>query len=102
MTHRSIQLSLRSALLMLVPAPLLLSARPSSAQNDAQRATLHAVRAPQYPPPATIREGKVRTPSALTRRVAVHRSDALLQEVLMAIATQAGLGLSYGEDLVQA
>src|SRR6185436_10592219 len=41
-------------------------------------------------------------PEALRGRVSVTLEKVPLQRVLMEIATQAGLGLSYGEDLVRA
>src|SRR5262245_12489608 len=40
-------------------------------------------------------------PKALARRVVVRRDSVPLQQVLLDIATQAGLGLSYGEDLAR-
>ena len=63
---------------------------------------LAANRPPQYLPLESVRSGTVRMPAALTRRVTVSLEKAPLQRVLMEIATQAGLGLSYGEDLVRA
>src|SRR5215218_9014271 len=55
----------------------------------------------RYLPLESVRDGTVRMPKALERRVSVHRAAVPLQQVLLDIATQAGLGLSYGEDLAQ-
>src|SRR5918999_144955 len=49
-----------------------------------------------------VRDGIVRMPKALTRKVSVRRRDVPLQQALLDIATQARLGLSYGEDLARA
>ncbi len=57
---------------------------------------------PQYLPLETVRSGTVKMPSQLARRVNLKLDGVPLQRVLMEIATQAGLGLSYGEDLVRA
>lgn len=60
-----------------------------------------ANRGPQYLPLESVRSGAVRMPKELTRRVSLTLEKAPLQRVLMEIATQAGLGLSYGEELVR-
>jgi len=52
--------------------------------------------------PENVRSGQVRMPESLRRRVNLTLEKVPLQRVLMEIATQAGLGLSYGEDLVRA
>jgi TonB-dependent starch-binding outer membrane protein SusC len=57
--------------------------------------------ASRYLPLESVRDGIVRMPSALARIVSVHRDSVLLQQVLLDIATQAGLGLSYGEDVAR-
>jgi TonB-dependent starch-binding outer membrane protein SusC len=54
-----------------------------------------------YLPLESVRDGTVRMPKALARRVVVRRDSVPLQQVLLDIATQAGLGLSYGEDLAR-
>ncbi|MEP6619124.1 MAG: TonB-dependent receptor [bacterium] len=74
-------------------------ARDSVAKAQAAYAS---TRAPQYLPLETVRSGTVRMPEQLARRVSVKLDAVPLQRVLMEIATQAGLGLSYGEDLVRA
>jgi TonB-linked SusC/RagA family outer membrane protein len=56
----------------------------------------------RYLPLEYVRDGTVRMPKALTRKVSVHRRDVPLQQALLDIATQARLGLSYGEDLARA
>ena len=74
----------------------------SPAGLRAQDSPEYASRLPQYLPLESVRSGTVRMPEALARRVSVTLEKAPLQRVLMEIATQAGLGLSYGEDLVRA
>jgi outer membrane receptor protein involved in Fe transport len=54
-----------------------------------------------YVPLETMRAGEARMPAVLTRRVSLHRESVVLQQALLDIANQAGLGLSYGEDLVR-
>jgi outer membrane receptor protein involved in Fe transport len=54
-----------------------------------------------YVPLETMRAGAARLPAVLTRRVTLHRESVLLQQALLDIANQAGLGLSYGEDVVR-
>jgi TonB-linked SusC/RagA family outer membrane protein len=56
----------------------------------------------RYLPLEYVRDGMVRMPKALTRKVSVRRRDVPLQQALLDIATQARLGLSYGEDLARA
>jgi TonB-linked SusC/RagA family outer membrane protein len=56
----------------------------------------------RYLPLEYVRDGTVRMPKALTRKVSLRRRDVLLQQALLDIATQARLGLSYGEDLARA
>lgn len=58
-------------------------------------------RGPQYLPLESVRSGAVRMPKELAHRVSLTLEKAPLQRVLMEIATQAGLGLSYGEELVR-
>ncbi|MDB4906166.1 MAG: hypothetical protein JWO05_950 [Gemmatimonadetes bacterium] len=72
------------------------------AQDTSPRPAFNGARAPQYLPLESVRSGRVRMPEALKRRVSVTLERVPLQRVLMEIATQAGLGLSYGEDLVRA
>src|SRR5687767_2325436 len=55
----------------------------------------------RYLPLESVRDGTLRMPKALERRVSVHRASVPLQQVLLDIATQASLGLSYGEDLAK-
>jgi TonB-linked SusC/RagA family outer membrane protein len=55
----------------------------------------------RYLPLESVRDGTVRMPRALARSVTVHREGVLLQQALLDIATQAGLGLSYGEDVAR-
>jgi TonB-linked SusC/RagA family outer membrane protein len=75
------------------------STLPAQESPPAQYAL--ALRA-RYLPLESVRDGTVRMPKALERRVSVHRAEVPLQQVLLDIATQAGLGLSYGEDLAKA
>jgi TonB-linked SusC/RagA family outer membrane protein len=74
--------------------------RALPAQQEAPRSYAMALEA-RYLPLESVRNGTVRMPKPLAGRVSVHRSDVLLQQVLLDIATQAGLGLSYGEDLAR-
>ncbi|MEO7998678.1 MAG: carboxypeptidase-like regulatory domain-containing protein, partial [Gemmatimonadaceae bacterium] len=60
-----------------------------------------SARGPQYLPLESVRSGAVRMPKELAHRVSLTLEKAPLQRVLMEIATQAGLGLSYGEELVR-
>src|SRR5215207_9294898 len=55
----------------------------------------------RYLPLESVRDGTLRMPKALERRVSVRRTGVPLQQVLLDIATQASLGLSYGEDLAK-
>jgi TonB-dependent starch-binding outer membrane protein SusC len=55
----------------------------------------------RYLPLESVRDGTVRMPKVLARSVTVQREGVLLQQALLEIATQAGLGLSYGEDLAR-
>src|SRR4051812_11805791 len=73
-------------------------AGPVGAQERSPQSYALAIKS-SYLPLESVRDGIVRMPSALTRRVAVHRDSVPLQQVLLDIATQAKLGLSYGEDL---
>lgn len=76
---------------------------PTRTKDSTPNPTLYASsRIPQYLPLENVRSGVVRMPDALKRRVTLTLEKAPLQRVLMEIATQAGLGLSYGEDLVRA
>lgn len=58
--------------------------------------------ASRYVPLAAVRKGRMRVPPVFSRHVTVMRERVPLQQVLLDIATQAGLGLSYGEDMVHA
>jgi TonB-linked SusC/RagA family outer membrane protein len=71
----------------------------AAAQVDAARGGRQGSR---YVPVEAMRERGGRVPAVLERRVTVRRTRTPLQHVLVEIATQAGLGLSYGEDLVRA
>ena len=89
----------RLPLLPLVAALALASGTLPAQENPPLQYAL-ALRA-RYLPLESVRDGTVRMPKALERRVSVHRALVPLQQVLLDIATQAGLGLSYGEDLAQ-
>ncbi len=52
-----------------------------------------------FQPLDVVESGRAVAPAQLVRRVSLHRDGILLQQALMDIATQAGMGLSYGEDL---
>ncbi len=81
--------------------PLALAAgRALPAQQSAPLTYAMAIKA-RYLPLESVRDGTVRMPRPLAGLVSVRRHDALLQQVLLDIATQAGLGLSYGEDLAR-
>jgi TonB-dependent SusC/RagA subfamily outer membrane receptor len=58
--------------------------------------------ASRYVPLAVVREGHAPVPAVYARRVSLTRKRVLLQQALLDIATQAGLGLSYGGDVVRA
>src|SRR5207249_8691489 len=64
--------------------------------------TYALARKANYVPLETLRETGSRIPAALARRVSINRDAVPLQQVLLDIANQAELGLSYGEDLVRA
>jgi outer membrane receptor protein involved in Fe transport len=64
--------------------------------------TYALARKANYIPLETLRETRLRIPAPLARRVSVQRDSVLLQQVLLDVANQAELGLSYGEDLVRA
>jgi TonB-linked SusC/RagA family outer membrane protein len=81
-------------------AALALASGTLPAQENPPLQYALALRA-RYLPLESVRDGTVRMPKALERRVSVHRALVPLQQVLLDIATQAGLGLSYGEDLAQ-
>jgi TonB-dependent starch-binding outer membrane protein SusC len=78
----------------------LVAAGVLTAQESPARAYAVALDA-RYLPLTSVREGVVRMPRPLERRVSVHRQAVPLQQVLLDIATQARLGLSYGEDLAR-
>jgi len=82
-------------------AAALAAAHVATAQSDSQRSIASRATAPQYLPLEMLRDGHVRMPVVLVKRVSVNKRDVPLQELLSDVATQAGLGLSYGEDLVQ-
>jgi TonB-linked SusC/RagA family outer membrane protein len=93
---------MRVACLPLLPlvAALALADGTLQAQGSPPPQYALALRA-RYLPLESVRDGTVRMPKALERRVSVHRAEVPLQQILLDIATQAGLGLSYGEDLAQ-
>jgi TonB-linked SusC/RagA family outer membrane protein len=70
------------------------------AQEGAPRTYALALQA-RYQPLESVRDGTLRMPRPLARKVTVRRDGTVLQQVLLDIATQAGLGLSYGEDLAR-
>src|SRR5437870_4556605 len=95
--HNSRRLVMRVACLPLLAALAAASGTlPAQESPPAQYALALKAR---YLPLESVRDGTVRMPKALERRVSVHRAEVPLQQVLLDIATQAGLGLSYGEDL---
>jgi TonB-linked SusC/RagA family outer membrane protein len=77
------------------------SGAPAVASTSPPQTYALAIKA-RYLPLELVRDGTVRMPKALARTVSVHRASVALQQVLLDIATQAGLGLSYGEDLAKA
>src|SRR5688500_4676913 len=70
-----------------------------AAQEDPPPRQIALAPEARFLPLETVREGVVRMPKALARTVSVRRDSVPLQQVLVDIATQAGLGLSYGENL---
>ncbi|MGQ0537592.1 MAG: SusC/RagA family TonB-linked outer membrane protein [Gemmatimonadaceae bacterium] len=90
--------SLAPSLALTLPLPL--RAAAAQERGGAPQTYAVALRA-RYVPLETVRDGTVRMPKPLARTVSVQREGALLQQVLLDIATQAGLGLSYGEDLAK-
>jgi len=81
-------------------AALAVASATLSAQESGSRQYALALKA-RYLPLESVRDGTVRMPKVLERRVTVRRDSVSLQQVLLDIATQAGLGLSYGEDLAR-
>ncbi len=79
-----------------------LAVRLSAQETPAPPTTYAALLAANYRPLDAVRHGMVAMPSKLSRKVSVARHGVLLQQALLDIATQAGLGLSYGEDLARA
>ncbi len=71
---------------------------PGAAAAQAQPVTL--AQRGDYVPLETVRTGGSKMPTALKHSVTLHADSALLQQVLLDVANQAGLGLSYGEDVV--
>ncbi|MEP6730247.1 MAG: SusC/RagA family TonB-linked outer membrane protein [bacterium] len=80
-----------------VPGQLL----PAQGAGSSASSSYTTASSARYLPLAMVRDGTVRMPDALMRLVSVHRQQVPLQQVLLDIATQAGLGLSYGEDLAR-
>ncbi|HJU66074.1 MAG TPA: TonB-dependent receptor plug domain-containing protein, partial [Gemmatimonadaceae bacterium] len=81
-------------------AAAMAAATALNAQEQPSRNLAMSLKA-NYLPLESVRNGTLRMPRALGRRVSVHRQGVPLQQVLLDIATQAGLGLSYGEDLAR-
>jgi TonB-linked SusC/RagA family outer membrane protein len=87
----------------LLIAAVALGVQPLSAFAQTPSPTQYAAASRvQYLPLDLVRDGTVRMPRPLSRRVTVERQATLLQQVLLDIATQAGLGLSYGEAVAKA
>lgn len=103
MRHRSAQPVLFGILLLSIAPRIAIAQTPPGKPGDGMPTTASnsAARSPQYLPLERVRAGAVRMPKELTRRVHLTLEKAPLQRVLMEIATQAGLGLSYGERLVR-
>jgi outer membrane receptor protein involved in Fe transport len=74
---------------------------PLVAQSSSPTSYAAAIRA-HYRPLTTIMARDARLPERLARRVSVHMQRAPLPQVLVEIATQARLGLSYGEEVASA
>jgi outer membrane receptor protein involved in Fe transport len=70
---------------------------PAAAQN--QPVTL--AQRGDYVPLETVRTHESKMPAALKRAVTLRADSVLLQQVLLDLANQAGLGLSYGEEVVR-
>jgi TonB-linked SusC/RagA family outer membrane protein len=83
-----------------VLATLMTVATALPAQEQPSRTLAMSLKS-SYLPLESVRNGTLRMPRALGRRVSVQRHGVPLQQVLLDIATQAGLGLSYGEDLAR-
>ncbi|MFL5574378.1 MAG: SusC/RagA family TonB-linked outer membrane protein [Gemmatimonadaceae bacterium] len=93
---------MRSPVPKLLAAVALAAAVTRAAPAQEGVPTTYAMAVKTYLPLETVRDGSVRMPKALARQVTVRHADgALVQQVLLEIATQAGLGLSYGGDLAQ-
>jgi TonB-linked SusC/RagA family outer membrane protein len=89
---------MRNACLTLLATLTVASASAAQDETLARPALQVAAR---YLPLESARDGTVRMPKAFTRRITVHRTHVSLQQVLLDIATQAGLGLSYGEEVAR-
>jgi TonB-linked SusC/RagA family outer membrane protein len=85
-------------IVLLVVLPVVVA---SDARGQDRPATYALAGKANYLPLESVRDGTLRMPKVLARRVVVSREAVPLQQVLLDIATQAGLGLSYGEDLAQ-
>jgi TonB-linked SusC/RagA family outer membrane protein len=86
----------------LIAFSILLFGRGSAEQSPG-REVRQVATAPQgrYVPLQTLLERRDRVPAALERRVTVRRQSELLQVVLVEIASQAGLGLSYSDEVAR-
>ena len=82
-------------------APGALAAQDALATPESPPTTYAVALRARYLPLESVREGSVRMPKPLARKVTLRHEDVLLQQALLDIATQAGLGLSYGEDVAR-
>jgi len=91
----------RSTRRSLLSAALAASALVPSARLFAQTAgsPYHLAEHSEYQRLDVMKSGRAAAPIQLAKRVSLRRDDILLQQALMEIATQAGMGLSYGEEL---
>jgi outer membrane receptor protein involved in Fe transport len=79
-----------------------LAASPIAAPIAAQaRPRLSRAESVKFLPLESVREGRVRLPVALARRVTIRAQRAALRAVLDDVAAQAGLGIGYGEDVTR-
>lgn len=77
---------------------MLAGAGQAQAQSGA---TQLAVESPRFVPIELLRSSGQALPAVLARHVSVHRSRVPLEHVLQEIASQADLGLSYGEGVAR-
>jgi len=94
MVRRPILITSFGAVLLSLQTVQMSAQQPSVASRDAGRQLA-------YVPLNTVREGRVKMPAALARRVSVEVDQVPLQQALMQIANQAQLGLSYGEAVAR-